>query len=258
MTAFVRSVRAGALAGCVLVLAAGCGGGSGGADASDTPPPPSHAPAPPADKGPQCEGTTTAKGLHVLRGGSETLPGGAGPVLYKEGGSDGTHRTATLSNGTGTGSAQSGTESWRVRPGQSLTVKGTTFTVSQICTYRVVLTPKDGTAVTQSPTPNPVDPTWPDLNNGRLRLRWHVPNTEKNGAISAVLHDVEAGPDRAYIAVTSRAGGGAAYQDARVGDTLEFSGRLWKVTVIDTGDGNPSMANPRSGYVDLQLIGPSR
>ncbi|MER0445456.1 hypothetical protein ABR738_12920 [Streptomyces sp. Edi4] len=257
MTARIRPVRAAALAGCMLVLAAGCGGASGGVDASTTPPPRSPAPAPPADKGPECEGAPAAKGLHVLRGGSETLPGGAGAVLYKEGGSDGTHRTATLTNGTGTGTASAGTESWPVRPGQSLTVKGKAFTVSQICTYRVVLTPKDETTVNQSPVPNAVDPRWPDLTDGRLRLRWHVPNTEQHGAISAVLHDVDADPARAYIAVTSRAGGGASYQDARVGDTLEFAGRLWKLTVIDTGDGNPSMANPHSGYVDLQLLGPS-
>ncbi|MFG2720970.1 hypothetical protein ACGFW5_22135 [Streptomyces sp. NPDC048416] len=257
MTALVRSLRAAALVGCVLVPAAACGGASGGSEAADTPPPSSRTPAPPADKGPACEGTPTAKGLHVLRGGSQALPGGAGPVLYKEGGSDGTHRTATLTNGTGTGTAQAGTTSWPVRPGQTLAVGGKAFAVSQICTYRVVLTPKDETAVTQSPVPNAVDPGWPSLTDGRLRLRWHVPNTERHGAISAILHDVAADPDRADIVITSRAGGGAGYEDARVGDTLEFAGRLWKLTVIDTGDGNPSMANRNSGYVDLQLIGPS-
>ncbi|MFE9404319.1 hypothetical protein ACFYNY_21485 [Streptomyces sp. NPDC006530] len=245
----------------MVMLAAGCGGASGSADSSatksSTSSPPSHSPAPPADKGPQCEGAATAKGLHVLRGGSEALPGGAGPVLYREGGSDGTHRTATLTNGAGSGTAQSGTESWPVRTGQSLAVRGKAFTVSQICTYRVVLTPKDGTTVTQPPVPNAVDPHWPDLTDGRLRLRWHVPNTEIHGAISAVLKDVAADPARADIAVTSRAGGGASYTDARIGDTLEFAGRLWKLTAIDTGDGNPSGANPNSGYVDLQLIGPS-
>ncbi|AYG78612.1 hypothetical protein DWB77_00720 [Streptomyces hundungensis] len=260
MTAAVRFARAAALAGCVMMLAAGCGGASGSA-ASDTETatsaPPSHTPAPPPDKGPPCEGSPTAKGLHVLRGGSEVLPGGAGPVLYKEGGSDGTHRTATLTNGTGTGTAQAGTESWPVRLGQALTVHGKAFTVSQICTYRVVLTPKDGTTVTQPPVPNVVDPKWPALTDGRLRLRWHVPNTEEHGAISAVLQDVAADPARADISVTSRAGGGGVYSDARVGDTLEFAGRLWKLTAIDTGDGDPSGANPNSGYVDLQLIGPS-
>ncbi|MEU3504251.1 hypothetical protein ABZ726_27095, partial [Streptomyces hundungensis] len=88
MTAAVRFARAAALAGCVMMLAAGCGGASGSADASDaetaTSAQPSHTPAPPPDKGPPCEGSPTAKGLHVLRGGSEVLPGGAGPVLYKD------------------------------------------------------------------------------------------------------------------------------------------------------------------------------
>ncbi|MFE9536884.1 hypothetical protein [Streptomyces sp. NPDC006691] len=253
-------MRAAALAGCVLVLAAACGGASGGAHASDTatPPPPSRSPAPPADKGPRCEGTPTAKGAHVLRGGSEVLPGGAGPVLYREGGSDGTHRTATLTNGTGMGAAQAGTESWPVRTGQALRVGGKAFTVSQICTYRVVLTPKDGTAGAPRPVPNAVDPEWPPLTDGRLRLRWHVPNTEKHGLISVVLDDVEADPDRASITIPSRVGGGAGYADARVGDTLEFAGRLWKLNSIDAGDGSPAMDNPRSGHVDLQPIGPSR
>ncbi|MFE9412887.1 hypothetical protein ACFYN0_29435 [Streptomyces sp. NPDC006704] len=257
MTDVVRAVRAGVLVGCVLMVAAGCGGASG-ADASRPPTPPSRAPVPPADRGPECEGAPAADGLHVLRGGSAELPGGAGWVLYKEGGSDGTHRTATLTNGTGTGAASASTASWPVRPGQSLTVSGRAFTVSQICAYRVVLTPQDKAAPAPPPASPAADPDWPTLTDGRLRLRFHVPDTDEHGAISAVLEDIAAGPDRADIAVMTRAGGGAAYPDARVGDTLEFAGRLWKLTVIDPGVGEPSEANPRSGHVDLQLIGPSR
>ncbi|MFK8905621.1 hypothetical protein [Streptomyces sp. YS-3] len=267
MTTVVRSVRAAALAGCVLVLGAGCAGVSG-ADVSDpttaTPPPSSRTAAPAADKGPQGEGSDTVKGLHVLRGGSEVLPDGAGPVLYKEGGSDGTHRTATLTNGTGTGTAQAGTRTWPVRPGQSLTVNGKTFTVSQICTYRVVLTPKDQTTVSQSPVPSALDPKLPALTDGRLRLRWHVPDTERHGAISAVLQNVVADPARAHISVTSRVGGGAVYDDARIGDALEFEGRLWQLTAIDTGDGAPSLAHrgscrpPADRAVRLNRAGAAR
>lgn len=54
-----------------------------------------------------------------------------------------------------------------------------------------------------------------------------------------------------------RDGGSAAYRDARVGDTLEFAGRLWKVAAIGAGDGSPAESNPHSGYVDLELVGPA-
>lgn len=250
----MKTARITVAVGCVL-LAAACG--PSGTKAAPSPSPSTTLPAPPADKGPECVGDSAAKGLHVLRGGAVQLPGGAGSVLYKEAQADGSSRTAVLTNGTGTGTAWAGTETWPVTPGQTLTVGSGAYTVSQICTYRVVLTPKDQNAVTQPPVPNAIDPNWPDLNDGRLRLRWHVPNTDYRGAISAILKNVAADPARADIAVVTGAGGGASYDDARVGDTLEFAGRLWKLTVIDVGDGNPSGANRNSGYVDLQLIGPA-
>ncbi|MFJ6798660.1 hypothetical protein [Streptomyces sp. NPDC091268] len=252
----MKTARITAAVGCVLLVAA-CG--PSGTKAAPSPSPSTALPAPPADKGPECVGDPAAKGLHVLRDGYVQLPGGAGPVLYKEGQGDGATRTAVLTNGTTTGTSQAGngTETWPVTAGQTLTVGGGAYTVSQICTYRVVLTPKDQNTVTQPPVPNAVDPNWPVLTDGRLRLRWHVPDTEKRGAISAVLKNVAADPARADILVVSQDGGGASYDDARVGDTLEFAGRLWKLTVIDVGDGNSNGANPNSGYVDLQLIGPA-
>ncbi|MGW0362033.1 hypothetical protein [Streptomyces sp. NPDC002990] len=160
-----------------------------------------------------------------------------------------------LTNGTGSGTAQAGTESWTVTPGQPLTVGSSAFTVSQICTYRVVLTPKDHKNVTGSPQPSS-DATWPSLVDGRFRLRWHVPNNEYGGQYSAVVTEIGSGP-RADISIASRDGGDALYRDARVGDTLEFAGRLWKMSVIEAGDGDPAGSNPNSGYVDLQLIGPA-
>ncbi|MEU7604426.1 hypothetical protein [Streptomyces sp. NPDC041003] len=253
----MKTLRLAAAAGCVL-LAAACGpSGTKAEQATQSPSPSAPRPVPAADKGPECVGDPAAKGLHVLRGGYVQLPGGAGPVLYKEAGADGTTRTAVLTNGTTTGTAQAGngTETWPVVQGQTLTVGGGAYTVSQICTYRVVLTPKDQKTVTEAPKPSS-EPTWPSLNEGRFRLRWHVPNNEYNGQYSAVVTEINPGP-LATIAIVSSDAGGAFYPDARIGDTLEFAGRLWKVSVIDVGDGNPDGSNPNSGYVDLQLIGPS-
>ncbi|MFD9355878.1 hypothetical protein [Streptomyces sp. NPDC060031] len=251
----MKTVRLTAAVGCVL-LAAACGPSATKAEpASPSPSPSTARPAPPADQGPQCAGDSAAKGIHVLRGGTVQLPGGAGPVLYKEARADGASRTAVLTNGTGTGTAQAGTETWPVTPGGSLTVGGAAYTVSQICTYRVVLTPKDQKNVTEAPKPAS-EATWPSLVDGRFRLRWHVPNNEYGGQYSAVVTEINPGP-RADISIASRDGGDASYSDARPGDTLEFAGRLWKVSAIDAGDGNPAGSNPDSGWVDLQLIGPA-
>ncbi|WP_406154043.1 hypothetical protein OG217_15915 [Streptomyces sp. NBC_01023] len=255
----VKAVRILAATGCVL-LAAGCG--SGGKQAEQPPSPSVSAtsasaasPAPPADKGPVCAGDSAAKGFHVLRGGFVKLPGGAGNVSYKVARSDGSARSAVLTNGTGLGSAEAGTQAWTVKPGQAVTVGGASFRVAQICTYRVVLTPKGQKNVTESPKPSS-EATWPSLVDGRFRLRWHVPDNEYSGQYSAVVTEINPGP-RADIGIASRDGGDAAYRDARVGDTLEFAGRLWKVADINVGDGTPAESSSHSGYVDLRLIGPA-
>ncbi|MFJ3722205.1 hypothetical protein ACIPYQ_06485 [Streptomyces sp. NPDC090045] len=253
----MKTLRLTAAIGCVL-LASACGPSgtkAGPATASPSASPTTARPVPPEDKGPECAGDLAAKGLHVLRGGTVQLPGGAGTVLYQQAQADGTSRTAVLTNGTGSGTAQAGTESWTVAPGQALTVGGAAFTVSQICTYRVVLTPKDQKNVTESPQPSS-EARWPSLVDGGFRLRWHVPNTEYNGQYSVVVTEINPGP-RADISIPSRDGGDASYSDAKIGDTLEFAGRLWKVSAIDVGDGNPDGSNPNSGYVDLKLIGPA-
>ncbi|NDZ77570.1 hypothetical protein G3I19_03330 [Streptomyces sp. SID10853] len=252
----MKAVRTAAACGCVL-LAVGCGS-SGKHDVSSPSPSASAAsPAPPADKGPVCDGDPAAKGFHVLRGGSVELPGGAGAVSYQEARADGSRRTAVLGTGAGagTGTAGAGSRGWTVKPGQAVTVGGASYTVAQICTYRVVLTPKGQKNVTESPQPSSAA-TWPSLTDGRFRLRWHVPNNEYSGQYSAVVTEINPGP-RADIGITGRDGGSAAYRDARVGDTLEFAGRLWKVAAIGTGDGSPAESNPHSGYVDLELVGPA-
>ncbi|MFE2373903.1 hypothetical protein [Streptomyces sp. NPDC059398] len=256
----MKAVRSAAACGCVL-LAVGCGASSG-KQAASSPSPSASAtrPVPPADKGPVCAGDAAAKGLHVLRGGSAELPGGGGTVSYKEARADGSARTAVLTGGAGaggqgTGGSGAGSGARTVKPGQDVTLGGAAFTVAQICTYRVVLTPKGQKHVTEPPQPSSAA-TWPSLTEGRFRLRWHVPDNEYSGQYSAVVTEINPGP-RADIGISSRDGGDAAYRDARVGDTLEFAGRLWKVAAIETGDGSPAESNPHSGWVDLQLVGPA-
>ena len=121
-----KAVRGFGLACCCLLPAA-CGSPGGGPAH-----PSSTAPATPAavDKGPQCEGDKAAKGLHLFSLAATALPGGAS-VTYAEGRSDGAHRTAELT----TGSTRQ-----TVRPAQRVDLGGHTYTVAQICTYRVVLT----------------------------------------------------------------------------------------------------------------------
>ncbi|WP_405778164.1 hypothetical protein [Streptomyces sp. NBC_00859] len=255
----MKAVRFAATTGCVL-LTAGCGPASGKQAASSPTPSASatRSATPADDKGPVCVGDPVARGIHVLRGGSVTLQGGAGTVLYREARSDGADRTAVLTNGTGSGTAQTGSRAWAVQRGQELTLHGVPFTVAQICTYRVVLAPAHGRkAVLPSRRPAPsAEATWPSLTDGRFRLRWHVPDNEYSGQYGAVVTEINPGP-RADIGITGRDGGDAFYRDSRVGDTLEFGGRLWKVSAIETGDGSPAESNPDSGYVDLQLVGPA-
>ncbi|NUS16450.1 MAG: hypothetical protein HOY69_34485 [Streptomyces sp.] len=114
-----RRVMAGGFTAVALAAAlAGCGGQDG----------------PPRDKGPVCAGTAPADGMHVLRGGSHPLPGGA-LVTYSDASADGRTRTATLT----TGASGAGT---RVRAGRQVSIGGHAYAVAQVCTYRVVLEPQ--------------------------------------------------------------------------------------------------------------------
>ncbi|MEU3843118.1 hypothetical protein AB0E88_24140 [Streptomyces sp. NPDC028635] len=232
---------------CLALLLTGCGGAAGGAKGSDTTEPsasasPSPVAVPAADKGPECEGAKDAEGLHLLRGGVTVVPG-AGAVTYARAGADGTRRSAGLSVA---GHEQT------VAVGQKVTLKGRTFTVAQICTYRVVLTTADHQGANQGASMA----KWPTTHDGHWRLRWHVPD---NGpGTGAVVTDIEAPPARAAISVTAVGKGQLAfYDDVREGGTVEIAGRLWKVETIDAGRMDVEMNSPdfRAGYVDLRDLG---
>jgi hypothetical protein len=240
----VRITKLGGAA-CLTLLLAACGT-KGGPEASDTTGPSASSsspqPAPAADKGPECDGSKGAEGLHVLRGGTTTLPGD-GKVTYAGAGADGKHRTAVLSLDEGRQT---------VAAGQKVTVKGRSFSVTQICTYRVVLTTPDHSGTNQGAHMA----TWPTTQDGHWRLRWHVPDNGPD--MGAVLTDVQTGPGRASISVTAPGQGQIAFYDGvRSGGTVEIAGRLWKVETIDVGHMNVEMNSPdfKAGYVDLQELG---
>ncbi|MEU6070375.1 hypothetical protein ABZ864_39540 [Streptomyces sp. NPDC047082] len=230
---------------CLTLLLTACGTNSGPEASDSTGPSASSSapePAPAADKGPECDGNKDAKGLHLLRGGTTALPGG-GKVAYAEAGADGKHRTAVLSVDEA---------KQTVAPGRKLTLKGHSYTVAQICTYRVVLTTPDHSGTNQGAHMA----KWPTTSEGHWRLRWHVPD---NGPeLGAVVTDIQAGPARASISATdARRGQLAFYDDVRIGSTVEIAGKLWKVETIDTGHMNVGMSSPdfKAGYVDLRQLG---
>lgn len=111
------------------------------------------------------------------------LPGG-GSVTYAEAHTDGATREAEF-EGTEWEDQHPDT-TWTVAVGEPLTVAGEQYDVAQICTYRVVLAPRDPSL---SPTPDPTDHeigqgedmTWPITVDGRWRLRWHSPDTKRFG-----------------------------------------------------------------------------
>lgn len=226
---------------CLTLLVAACGTSKG--PAADSSKSPTRDSAPPADKGPECDGDQAAKGLHVLRGASASLPGGA-HVQYGKGYADGSKRTAVLS---GAGAAQT------VRPHEKVMLAGHPYTVAQICAYRVVLTAPGLT----TPTPQGDHMTkWPTTHDGRWRLRWHVPDNgpHQNGV---VVTDIGSDPTRATISVSDSGKPGAWYQDVRPGATVEIAGKLWKIAVIEAGTMDVEMNSPdfKAGYVELQEFG---
>ncbi|MEU8590987.1 hypothetical protein AB0C59_28875 [Streptomyces sp. NPDC048664] len=231
---------------CLMALVTACGATAGSrASGPESPAAPttSRVPAPPADKGPQCEGGKGPGGVHVLRGGTAAVPGGGGEVTYEGAGADGRHRTAVLSLG--------GTKR-TVTAGQKVALGGHAFTVAQICTYRVVLTTHQTSPDQQgAPMSN-----WPTTMDGRWRLRWHVPDNGPD--FGAVVTDIQDGPARVSINAVSTARGPLAfYRDVRVGETVEIAGRLWKVAAIDPGNMNVDVGSRefRAGHVDLRVTG---
>ena len=250
----------GLTAAAALVALAGCGSsGGGGGDPTDRPTDqPTGGPAttatsaaPVHDKGPACQGTSPADGVHVLRGGGFRLPGGGG-VQYVAATADGRTRTATLRDGASYQDAQS---SQTVTAGRQITVSGHAYTVAQICAYRVVLEPKsaaDRTALAAAPatmkpaggaadnglcfTTNttvtaaaangfpPKGSTWTLSNNsGRQTLPT---------GLSVALYSVDPGAGTAVIGANCAAIQVASYKDAAAGDTVEFAGVTFKVTSV--------------------------
>lgn len=248
----MRPLRCLVAVGAVL-LAAGCGADGGAAKPSpssaapssaapSTSGPTSAAPAPTRDSGPVCDGDPKpAGGLHVLRGGSAVLPGGR-RVTYADARADGTKRTAALSVD---GARQT------VGAHQQVTLGGSAYTVAEICTYRVVLTAPGKNLTNQGDHMA----TWPTTNEGRWRLRWHVPD---NGPSTGVVADGFTGtPATCSISVVADRSYVAQYRDLTEGDTVEIAGRLWKVAAINTGRMDVEVNSPdfTPGYVDLRQLG---
>lgn len=246
-----------AVTGVVAALAlAGCGSSSSGSSDSDGgqtgKPTATTAVAAVHDKGPACVGSVPADGgVHVLRGGGYRLPGGGG-VQYAAATADGTTRTATLRDGA---SYQDGQTSQKVVAGGQLQVSGHNYTVSQICSYRVVLEPKDAAArtalaaapATMKASGGAADSGLCFSTNAAVRTAaahgfppkgatWSLSNNSGRQplptGLSVALYSVDTGSGTAVIGANCAAIPVASYKDAAVGDTLEFGGVTFKVASL--------------------------
>ncbi|MEU0176893.1 hypothetical protein ABZ178_26615 [Streptomyces massasporeus] len=237
------------IAGATLALWAltACGTSSGGGDNPTTAPTTTQAAA--KDKGPQCIGEAPADGVHVLRGGGFRLPGGGG-VQYAAATADGTSRTATLRDGAGYGAGQ---QQWTVKPGSRLTVSGHAYTVRQVCSYRVVLEPKDAkdkAALAAAPESMEFAGGAADnalcFTTNRAVLAAASKSFPAKGQPLSLLDNggvkqLPTGPSLTVSYVDTAAGTAglgancagvpvAIYKDVSVGDTVEFSGVLFQVS----------------------------
>ncbi|MFJ7176753.1 hypothetical protein ACIQXA_10155 [Streptomyces massasporeus] len=236
------------VAGAILALWAltGCGSSSGGGGEDPTTAPTTQAA---KDKGPQCVGQAPADGVHVLRGGGFRLPGDGG-VQYAAASADGTSRTATLRDGAAYGSGQ---RQWTVKPGSRITVSGHAYTVRQICSYRVVLEPKDGkdeAALATAPESMEFAGGAADnalcFTTNRAVLTAASKSFPAKGQTLSLLSNggvkqLPTGPSLTVSYVDTSAGTAglgancagipvAQYKDVRVGDTVELAGVLFKVS----------------------------
>lgn len=240
-----------AIAGAaVLLTLSGCG--TSGADGTTDEPTaaPTATAAPARDKGPVCVGEATADGVHVLRGGGFRLPDGG--VQYAAATADGTTRTATLRDGA---KYEDGQKQQTVKAGQKITVAGHTYTVSQICSYRVVLEPQDAKdKAALAAAPRSLESQGGEADNGLCFttdasvLAAASKGFPSKGSTLSVLENggVKVFPTGLSITVsyvdtdTQTAGFGAncaaipvaAYEDVRVGDTVEFAGVQFKVSEL--------------------------
>lgn len=244
-------MRKHAIATAVVALLALAGCGSSGGDATDLPTGSGPSAEAARDKGPLCVGTAAADGLHVLRGGGFRLPGGGG-VQYETAHADGTTRTATLRDGA---SYRAGQTSRTVKPGQQLTVSGHVYTVSQICSYRVVLEPKNaqdrakadaapasmksvggaadaGLCFTTNATVRAAAANGFPLRGGTWTLVNSGGNTALSTGLSVAVMSVDPAAETAFLSATCAAIPVAVYRDAAVGDTVEFAGVEFKVSDV--------------------------
>ena len=133
--------------------------------------------------------------------------------------------------------------------GGSVTAEGHAYTVAQICTYRVVLTPEQAHLPTTTPsvgasalpaaclarthTTGATVSKQPILVDGRWRLRWHIPNGigDNTTVVFETMPD-----DQSAFRISAACGGQtvATYDNVREGDRIELGGRVWHVGHLET------------------------
>ncbi|CAM5700252.1 hypothetical protein [Streptomyces purpurascens] len=226
----------------VLFALSGCGTSDGGGDGATAPPS--------RDKGPLCAGEATAGGLHVLRGGGFRLPGGGG-VQYAAAHADGKTRSAIVRDGA---RYEAGQKQQTVEPGQRITVSGDGYTVTQICSYRVVLEPQDEKVrAAVAAAPDSLESQGGPADNGlcfstnRSVLAAASKGFPPKGETQSLLDNSGVWTSPTGLSVTAHVGseartGGisascagikvAGYEDVRVGDTVEFANVLFKVSEL--------------------------
>lgn len=237
-----------AIAGAAILLTlAGCG--TSGADSTTDEPTATATAAPARDKGPACVGEATADGVHVLRGGGFRLPDGG--VQYAAATADGTTRTATLRDGA---KYEDGQKQQTVKPGQKITVAGHAYTVSQICSYRVVLEPQDAKdKATLAAAPKSLESQGGEADNGLCFttnasvLATAAKGFPAKGSTLSVLDNsgvkvfptglsltvyVSSGAELAGINGSCAGIQVAGYENVRVGDPVEFAGVQFKVSEL--------------------------
>jgi hypothetical protein len=241
------------IAGAVTALLAltGCGSSSGGSgdDPTDTPTTATTTQAA-KDKGPVCVGEAPADGVHVLRGGGFRLPGGG--VRYAAATADGTTRTATLRDGA---TYEDGQKQQTVKAGQKITVGGHAYTVSQICSYRVVLEPQDAKdKATLAAAPKSLASQGGEADNGLcfttapevlaaaskgFPAKGETQSVLDNGGVwkfptglSITVSYIDTDTRTAALGANCAAVQVADYKDVQVGDTVEFAGVQFKISEL--------------------------
>jgi hypothetical protein len=239
----VRAAASGTAAvATALLLLTGCGdsesedpgssGGSGGEQGGED--------ENQADAGPECVGEADPTGTRALFGGETALPGG-GTLTYATASSDGTDRQAEVT--------QSG-DTTTLSLDDQLTVQGNDWTVSQICTYRVILTPADQT-LAQDPDAVQTDPDWPLTQNGFWELHTGITDDRPDPPLSVAVTSIDDDPATATIQLNAEGVNLASYDDTPVGATVEIADQLWKIAdITPETDADPAT-------VRLQPLGPA-